>query len=128
MLNSNAFGYVDVLTKAADASWTRETLIANNIANVDTVGYKRQDLDFESVLRAELGAGDYKSLDEKIRNANLSKLRAKVYTDHSGYSYRIDDNNVDIDVENVELASEQLKYQALTHSLSSEFERMKTVL
>ncbi|MBE5890536.1 MAG: flagellar basal body rod protein FlgB [Lachnospiraceae bacterium] len=128
MLNSNAFNYVDVLDKAADASWTRESLITNNIANVDTVGYKRKDIDFESVLREQLGQGDYDSLDDKINNVNLSKLNAKVFTDYENYSYRLDDNNVDIDNEQVELASEQLKYQTLTQSLTNEFNRMKDVL
>lgn len=36
MINSNAFSYINVLDRAADASWTRETVIGNNIANVDT--------------------------------------------------------------------------------------------
>lgn len=128
MLNSNAFNYVDVLTKAADASWQRENLITNNIANVDTPGYKRKDIDFQTVLRNELGHGDYESLDQKINTADIQGLRAKIFTDYANYSYRIDDNNVDIDTEQVELASEQLKYQALTLSLTSEFNRMKDVI
>ena len=59
---------------------------------------------------------------------DTSKLTANVYTDHSNYSYRMDGNNVDIDTENVELASEQIKYEALTSSISSQFSRMKSVL
>ena len=47
MIHSNAFSYINVLDKAADASWIRENAIANNIANVDTPGYKRQDVQFE---------------------------------------------------------------------------------
>ena len=35
MINSTAFDYVNVLTKAADASWKRESIITNNISNVD---------------------------------------------------------------------------------------------
>ena len=37
MINSNAFDYINVLDKAADASWLRNEVIANNIANVDTL-------------------------------------------------------------------------------------------
>ena len=44
-----------MLDKAADASWLRETAIMNNLANTDTPGYKRQEVDFESVLQRELG-------------------------------------------------------------------------
>ena len=47
MISSNAFDYMNVLNKAASASWEREQLISNNIANADTPGYKRRDLDFE---------------------------------------------------------------------------------
>lgn len=128
MINSTAFDYVNVLTKAADASYQREAILANNISNVDTPGYKRKDLNFEGVLSQELGRCKHQSLDKKISELDTSKLTANVYTDHSNYSYRMDGNNVDIDTENVELASEQIKYEALTSSISSQFLRMKSVL
>lgn len=128
MISSGAFNYVNVLDKAADASWTRENIITNNIANVDTPGYKRQDLNFEKVLREELGSSKYSSLDQKVNNAHLSHLKPTVYTDYAGYSYRLDGNNVDIDTENVELASEQIKYEALTKGINFEFQRMKDVI
>ena len=48
MITTNAFDYINVLDKAADASWLRETAIMNNLANTDTPGYKRQEVDFES--------------------------------------------------------------------------------
>ena len=111
MINSTAFDYVNVLTKAADASYQREAILANNISNVDTPGYKRKDLNFEGVLSQELGRCKHQSLDKKISELDTSKLTANVYTDHSNYSYRMDGNNVDIDTENVELASEQIKYE-----------------
>ena len=41
MFNSSAFDYINVLDKAADAAWLRNDAISNNIANVDTPGYKR---------------------------------------------------------------------------------------
>jgi len=50
------------------------------------------------------------------------------YTDSSNYSYRLDRNNVDVDTEQVELASEQLRYEMLTTSINEEFNRMKLVL
>lgn len=128
MINSTAFNYVNVLGKAADASWKRESIITNNIANVDTPGYKRKDIDFQSVLSTELGRCSQESLDSKINSVNLSDLNPSVYTDHSNYSYRLDGNNVDIDTEEVELASEQIRYEALTTSIDSEFSRMRTAL
>lgn len=128
MIASSAYDYINVLNKAADASWKRETVLANNIANVDTPKYKRQDVDFESVLNQELGRSKYTSLDAKVKDVHLSHLNARTYTDYSGYSYRLDGNNVDIDNEEVELASEQIRYMGLTDSLSQEISRLKSVM
>ena len=47
MITTNAFDYINIMDKAADASWKRESAISNNIANADTPGYKRQDVDFD---------------------------------------------------------------------------------
>ena len=47
MIGSNAFNYINVLNKAADASWKRNEVIANNIANNDTPNYKRKDIKFQ---------------------------------------------------------------------------------
>ena len=128
MISTDAFRYINILDKAADASWKRENLIANNIANVDTPGYKRQDLDFQSVLKSELSNYKYTSLDKKVNAVQLGNLNPEIYTDQAGYSYRLDGNNVDYDIEQVELASEQIKYQALTASITAEFEQLRTVL
>ena len=45
MFNSNVFNYVNVLQKAADAAWLRNDVLSNNISNVSTPGYKRQDVE-----------------------------------------------------------------------------------
>ena len=130
VFSTNAFDYINVLDKAADASWLRETAITNNLANIDTPGYKRLDVDFQSVLKKELGMSKYTSLDKKVRglNGNLSGLNVSTYTDMSNYSYRLDRNNVDVDTENVELASEQIRYEAITASINAQFSAMKAAM
>lgn len=128
MINSGIYNFVNVLDKAADASWTRNELISNNIANVDTPNYKRKDLNFESVLSAELEGADSGSLRETVANLDTSSLTASPYTDMAELSYRLDGNNVDIDTENVELASNQIKYQALIDSISTEFSMIKAAM
>ncbi|MCI5822933.1 MAG: flagellar basal body rod protein FlgB [Lachnospiraceae bacterium] len=128
MIQSNAFSYINVLDKAADASWIRENAIANNVANVDTPGYKRQDVDFQDILERKLKSTKYTSLQDAVNNVPLDQLNSRVYTDYGSYSYRLDGNNVDIDTENVELASEQLRYQTLTTTMSLEFSRLKSAM
>ena len=130
MFTTNVFDYTNILDKAADASWMRENVITNNIANIDTPGYKRQDVDFESVLQKALGKTKYSSLDKKVRELtqDLGKLTTTSYTDAANYSYRLDRNNVDENTENAELASESLRYQLLTTAITNNFSRMQTVL
>lgn len=126
MIGSNAFNYINLLDKAADASWKRNEVIANNIANVDTPGYKRKDIQFEAYLRREL-IGDG-SLDHRVANADLNNLDATIYIDQAHLSYRLDGNNVDIDTESANLAENQIRYYTLLDSMTQEFSRLKSVL
>lgn len=128
MIQTNAFDYINVLNRAADAAWQRNEAISNNIANVDTPGYKRQDVAFKSVLQQALGNNRYQSMDDKVANVNLSRLRGRAYVDYANYSYRLDGNNVDIENENVMLAENQLKYQGLISSINQEFTNLQTVM
>ena len=129
-MSSGMFGFVNVLKAAADASWTREEVLTNNIANVDTPNYKRQDVDFTTYLRSALSRtnGGSSSLTNRVNNLNYNDIAIKTYTDNSTLSYRLDGNNVDLSTENVELASEQINYNALIDSMNNEFTRMKAVL
>lgn len=126
MIGSNAYNYINVLDKAADGTWLRNELINNNIANVDTPGYKRKDVQFESYLMTAVAGGD--SLDENINNLDLTTLNPTKYTEFSGLSYRLDGNNVDINTESAELAKNQLRYYTLIDSMSQEFSRIRMVL
>lgn len=126
MIGSNAFNYINVLNKAASASWKRNEVITNNLANIDTPGYKRKDVQFQPYLQsALLGDG---SLDSRVARADRRSLDATVYTDHSSLKYRLDGNNVDIDTESAMLAENQIRYNALLESMTQEFSRIKAVL
>ena len=129
-MNLGAFGYVNVLKTAADASWLREEVLTNNIANVDTPNYKRQDIDFSTYLNSaiEASATPASTLTQKINNIDYDNISTRTYTDNSTLSYRLDGNNVDLSTENAELASEQLNYTALVDSNNNEFSRMKAVI
>ena len=128
MINTNIYNYINVLDKAADASNTRNEVLANNIANVDTPNYKRKDVSFQNYLeQALIGA---EALDTRVSDVNthLSDFGGIVYTDSSVLSYRLDGNNVDIDTENAYLAENQIRYNALVEQIGQEFNRYKTVL
>ncbi len=128
MISSNAYDYVNVLGKAADASWIRNDLIANNIANYDTPGYKRQDIDFEDALKKAIQSVDGSSMDARVSNLRKGSLDVSAYTDYGDYSYRLDQNNVDIDTEQVQLAENQIRYQALMDGINNEFSNLKSAM
>lgn len=125
MINSKAFNYINMLNKAADVSWTRNEIISNNIANVDTPGYKRKDVQFDTHLLAavtkdaELGRGSQK---------RINSLSPMIYTDSASFSYRLDGNNVNIDTESSYLAQNQIRYYTLIDSMNQEISRIKAAL
>jgi len=59
---------------------------------------------------------------------DVSNLQPHIYTEYQNMSYRLDGNNVNIETENVELASNQIEYDALIDSMTHEFNRIKSVL
>ena len=128
LANTNVFDYINVLDKAMDASWIRNEAISNNLSNADTPGYKRQDVNFETQLAKALHSSRYTSMDSKVHNLKLNRLNPIIYTDYSGFSYRIDDNNVDPDAEGVYLAKNQVVYQGLELSVNQEFKNLQSVM
>jgi len=130
MIGSDAYNYINILNKAAGASWTRNEIIANNLANVDTPDYKRKDLNFESLLADALSNTSLhtNNMDKKVASLQNTSLRPRIYTEYSNLSYRYDGNNVDMDTEQAYLADNQIKYYALLDSMTHEFNRLKTVL
>lgn len=128
MFNSGIFNYVNVMGKAADASWMRNDILANNIANVDTPGYKRQDIDFESQLKTAMRNTRYKSVDARVGAISATELKPRVYTDSANFSFRLDGNNVDIDTESAQLAANQIRYNGLINAINGDFTSLKMVM
>lgn len=128
MLNTNVYDYINVLDKAADASWKRNEAITNNIANAATPGYKRQDVSFENELRHAILGASGESMDAKVGNVKSGNLNPTIYTDSTQVAYRLDGNNVDIDTENVNLAENQIRYNGLMNSITQEFQNLQTVM
>ena len=122
------FDYVNVLDKALDASALRHEAISNNLSNVDTPNYKRQDVNFETQLAKALRHSRYTSMDAKVADLKMRRLDPIPYREYTGFSYRIDGNNVDPDTEGVYLAKNQIVYQGLEQSVSQEFKNLQLVM
>ena len=103
--------------------------ISNNLANVSTPGFKRSDIAFEDYLKKELSsAGTNVFMDQAVAGVDLSKLNVTTYVDQKELSYRLDGNNVDVDVENANLAQNSIRYYTLLDSITQEFSRIRMVL
>jgi len=132
MLN-DAFGGIDLLQKGLDAAWTRNSVITNNIANVDTPGFKSSKVEFESALKQAMVAesGGFRAKTTRPEHYDFSGSVEKVkpaIVSNNDTSYRADGNNVDIDYESVELARNTYWYYALIEQISSEFAKLKTAI
>lgn len=119
--------------KALDAAWTRNEVIAQNIANVDTPGYKGKTVRFEEFLEGALDKNSFKgnttdSRHIEIGGGSLNNAKIKVTTEYKNLSTRLDGNNVDIESEMASLAKNDIRYYTITQSISSGFSRLRSVI
>jgi flagellar basal-body rod protein FlgB len=131
-LINDLFDNVNLLEKGLDASWLKNKVITNNIANVDTPQFKASHVEFESVFRNALDNDDgfraKTTRPEHYDFSDISKDASPVVSQENNLTYRMDGNNVDIDYENLELAKNTIFYNELATQVSSEFRRLDTVI
>ncbi len=117
---------------ALDGLTRRQEAIGGNVANVDTVGYQRRSVDFEQTLASEIGrAGGQPMAQTDARH--LARGGAGGGIPGGGparnvVSERNDANSVNIDEEMTLLAETQIRYQALTQSISTRLSTLRTVI
>ena len=123
------FDNASVLQKGLDASWLKNKVISNNIANVDTPGFKASSVSFESAFKAALKSGELTAKKTRSKHIDFSgqDLSALVTRD-TGTTYRMDGNNVNIDAQNAELAKNTIYYNTLVQQLSSEFRKLNMAI
>ena len=100
------------LTKAMDLSQRRNEIIASNIANADTPGYRAGDLDFSGELEKAFGAANGSSLaktNQGHMDLSSESGSAHIVEDYSGAT-KADGNNVDIDIQMGQLAQNAGRY------------------
>jgi flagellar basal-body rod protein FlgB len=110
------------LSKTLDAASTRQRTIANNIANVETPGYKRRYVQFEEQLKAALQEGG----KDNVRRA-MSRLTPSEQTDATSPG-KPDGNNVNIDAEIADLVKVGLKHRAATVLLEGKIAMLRAAI
>lgn len=126
------FSNTKVLNKALDAASLRNEVISNNIANVDTPGFRKSTVRFEEELSDALalrGVTGRRTRQEHIDigRTGLARVSPQVKVTE-GTSMREDGNNVDIDAEMVALANNTIMYNYLVQKINREFQRVRNVI
>jgi len=107
----------NVLSQIMDASALRHRVISQNVANVNTPGYRRLEVQFEDEFAKALVAAD---------GGAPSHVSPKVVLGEG--PERVDGNNVDIDVEMNLMAKNALLYEAATQILASRVSSMRSAI
>ena len=105
------------LEKALSGSALRQEAIASNIANVNTPGYRRQDVDFQSALQAAWDQG----------SQGVSSIRPTMGVDPTS-AVRQDGSSVDIDVESAAQAKNGLQYEAVSQILKTRIAILRSAI
>lgn len=116
-----------LLKLGLDASSLRGQTIANNMANINTEDYKRSYVTFEENLSTEVNKISLKKTREEHLNGDANSKLMSIEQDNST-SMRTDGNNVDLDVEKVNQATNSLMYNALITQANSKLSMTKSVI
>ena len=113
-------------------SQTAPPTAASNLANIDTPGYRTQDLDFEQALKAALGQGQGQSLPmARTHDSHLGgDFEVSMAVIHPGkpVSERNDGNDVSLDRESMLLARTQSNYQVAALLAQGELRKMRLAI
>ena len=107
------------LQSALDRTTQRHGLIADNLANVNTPGFKRKDVDFNIILDAQMNPG--KARMQQMRDQQIQQASDQT-------SLRLDGNNVDMEREVMSMSETELRYETLTQLTTGYFSDLKSAI
>ncbi len=114
----NLFGpHAGNLNRALNKTSERQSLLMKNLANVNTPGYKREDMDFSIMLDEKMD-----EFDKMVAERSLKSKRS------SESSLRPDKNNVDLEMEVMSIAETEARFNALTELTGRYFSGLKNVI
>ncbi len=125
-------GMTEMMQRFLDLSAQRQSLVASNLANVDTPGYKTVDINFEKELQRSM-----ESHGISVEVTNSRHLSASGQGEHQvlgvvkevdGLTQRNDLNNVNIDREMTQMSANGLKFSAVTQLLVNEVRMLKMAI
>ena len=136
--------YLGIHAQALQVRARRTELLATNLANADTPGYKARDIDFKSAIAAAMGPANTPSTP-LVTNARHIGIGGSSAADSAGalggkdslesfLKYRtplapsLDGNTVDAQLEQAAFADNTVRYQATLQFLSGRFRSLMTAI
>ncbi len=116
------------LQNALDLAAARQKLLTQNVANSETVGYKRKDINFQAELQAAMGSGGHlqmKTTRPGHLGATAQTRSPKVNEDKIPAGQK---NGVDIDREMVNVAQNQMEYNVAAKLARQKFDALRTAI
>lgn len=123
---------IGILSKALDGLWMRNQVISDNVANVDTPGFKASKVAFEDALKDALDDNVLKGKVTNIKHipigtSSVADVQPQVLQSQNT-SMRMDGNNVDIDLEMADLAKTTIAYNAVIQKMTKEFQMLRSAI
>ncbi len=118
----------NALAGALDVLSAKHAVIASNIANIDTPGYKAKKLDFKKALAGSIAGNSIamkRSSGKHLRGSAVAGSPSAFVENQVNNSTRNDGNNVNIDKEMTELAQNSIMYEMATSMIGKRFEGLK---
>lgn len=124
---------LETLNTAIGLRAHRHQVLASNIANADTPGYKARDFDFRSAMQkavgGQAGASGLALATTASRHLDGSASASPVALQfRSETQSAVDGNTVDMDVERSSIAENSLQYEVLTRLISDRFSGIRAAL
>lgn len=128
---TDLFSNINKMEKLLDVKLKRHELISNNLANVDTPGYKRMDISFEEILMNNLNKRTIPLTTTNDKHIEIKKqledIKPKIYRQEDR-SFRNDENNVDIDKEMVEMIKNNFSYNIISDQIQTNLKILQTAI
>lgn len=114
---------MDILERLVRAAGIRHGVIASNIANADTPGYKSRDIRFEQALDSEIALAA--TAPGHISRAAADGPGEVVIMENDPWA---DGNNVELDVEVAKMTENALLFQAGVSLLSTKIRMFRNAI
>ena len=128
-------GTQSLLNRAMDVTWRSKEVIANNIANVDTPGFKRNEVIYNKNIRKVLQNHNNRGKLVLTNSRHIQGLSSRKDSNVDvevervlNTTYRNDGNNVDIDVEMANLTKNNILYEALSQGMTDEIKLLRLAI